>query len=123
MPALSGELHHKAKLQEWQVWDIVWRYANGGCTYLSLATEYGVENGTISAILRGRTWKHVTGGVPVKAPPREPATHCHKGHELTEDNTVIVPRANRPNPSRQCKKCKYARTSAWAKRKRGNYRA
>lgn len=122
MPPKSGHLHPNAKLNDDIVEDIIWRYQDGGNTYLSLAEEYGVEVGTVSKILRGHTWKHVTGGVPVTAPPRLRVTHCVKGHEYTPENTVWRSRADRPNPSRDCRKCVNKRKSSYRKRKRGNFR-
>jgi hypothetical protein len=32
-------------------------------------------------------------------------THCKRGHELTPENTYIVQRSSRANPSRVCKTC------------------
>jgi 5-methylcytosine-specific restriction endonuclease McrA len=31
--------------------------------------------------------------------------HCKKGHEFTEENTIITPRADRPRPTRRCRIC------------------
>lgn len=120
MPARAGEKHHKARLTEWDVLDIRAMYAAGGHTYLSLATQYDVEVGTISCVIRGTSWSWLTGGEPVKAPPRGLATHCHKEHEFTPDNIIWIERADRPNPSRQCRRCKYDRSNAWRRAKRGN---
>lgn len=44
-------------------------------------------------------------------------THCNKGHEFTEANTIL---ATSPNgrPSRVCRTCRYAMTRAYKERKR-----
>jgi hypothetical protein len=48
-----------SKLTERQVREIRRRYAAGDGTYLSLANDYDVGNGTIGAIVQGRTWRHL----------------------------------------------------------------
>ncbi len=120
--ALSGHLHPNSKLTDDIVEDIVWRYAQGGNTYMSLANEYGVESGTVGAILQGRTWRHITGGVPVKAPPRPLSTHCAEGHEFTPENTIWRQQDDKPRPTRQCRKCSNIAHNANARSKRGNFR-
>lgn len=120
--ALGGHLHPHAKLDDDKVEDIVWRYKQGGNTYMSLANEFDVEAATIGAILRGKTWRHVTGGVPVQAPPRPLATHCAREHEFTPENTIWRTQEGRPRPTRHCRKCQNAAHNARRKRKRGNYR-
>ena len=56
-----GSKHYAAKLNEVTVAEIR-RRADGGEVYLSLAEEFGVEPGTISAIVQGKTWKNVALG-------------------------------------------------------------
>lgn len=48
-----------AKLSESSVVDIKQRYAKGDVTHRQLATEFGVGRTTVSAILAGKTWRHV----------------------------------------------------------------
>jgi DNA-binding XRE family transcriptional regulator len=52
-----GTKHHSAKLDEAKVREI--RCMRGTKSQRQLAKEYGVDQGTISAIFSGRTWKHV----------------------------------------------------------------
>lgn len=121
---LRGTEHPKAKLTPQAVADIYWRYEQGGNTYLSLADEYGVDGGTISNILRGKTWKSVTGGRRAVKPPVGLATHCAAGHEMTPENTHWRPkRDDRPNPHRECRACKRKSLNTGRRRRRsGNYR-
>ncbi len=51
-----GEDHYQAKLSEKDVLEI---RANTTATFRGLAAQYGVDNGTISAIRYGRSWKHL----------------------------------------------------------------
>lgn len=120
--ALAGELHPLAKLTEQAAHDIVWRYGQGGNTYESLALEYGIALGTVSALLRGHTWRHVTGGEAVQAPIRPLATHCQHDHEFTPETTIWVVREDRPRPTRLCRTCHNKRQAASKRRKRGNFR-
>lgn len=59
MGAPPGERHGRAKLTEEKVREIRRRYAAGGVSYLDLANEYDLSNGTISAVISRRTWRHV----------------------------------------------------------------
>jgi DNA invertase Pin-like site-specific DNA recombinase len=54
-----GERHPKARLTSEQIPRIRQTYADGLGTYRSLARDYGVTKGTIQAILRGVSWRHV----------------------------------------------------------------
>ncbi len=51
--------------------------------------------------------------------PRQPkSTHCKSGHELTDANTIIVKRLNRPSETRTCRTCNNERQRiAWASRR------
>lgn len=55
---LQGETHHKAKLTEPQVREIKRRLDAGEPTQ-RLADEYGVTNGSIWFIAKGKNWRHV----------------------------------------------------------------
>jgi hypothetical protein len=55
----EGERHHKAKLTEAHVLEIRERRLRGEYT-TTLGAEYGVAANTISAIVNGRTWRHLT---------------------------------------------------------------
>lgn len=35
-------------------------------------------------------------------------THCHNGHEFTEENTYVYPSTELRNPQRHCKACRRA---------------
>ncbi len=54
----KGEGHYRAKLTECDVRAIRSRYANGE-KQPSLARAYGMEQTTISSIVRRKSWKHV----------------------------------------------------------------
>lgn len=53
-----GERSGRAVLTEQDIRDIR-ELRQDGMTYLELSTWYSVSSGTISAILAGRTWRHV----------------------------------------------------------------
>ena len=44
-------------------------------------------------------------------------THCKKGHEMTEENTYMSQRNDRPFPTRRCVTCKRASNDAYTNRK------
>jgi len=112
---------HNAKLTEQTVQDVRARYAMGGNTYMSLAEEYNVDPATIGYIVRGVTWKWVIGGgTKVTKPPHTPSTHCKKGHEFTESNTLLVKRDDKMH--RRCRACHYENKRKSDRRRRGNYR-
>lgn len=57
-----GEAHGHSKMEAWQVVEARWlhrEYPEMGWTISKLAKKYGVSYSTMSAILKGRTWKHV----------------------------------------------------------------
>lgn len=54
-----GESHGRAKLTEAQVLVIRQTYASGTVTLTSIASQYGLTLANISAIVHGRTWKHL----------------------------------------------------------------
>lgn len=54
-----GQSHTQAKLTEEAVGEIRRRYS-GGVLMRDLATEYGVKLTTVHAVVRRRSWKHVT---------------------------------------------------------------
>lgn len=53
---LKGEQNNGAKLTQSQVDEIRSRYAAGGITYQSLATEHGVTLKTIYRIIKRKLW-------------------------------------------------------------------
>lgn len=55
---VKGEKNNKAVLSAWQVGEIRQRYANGE-NQVSLASDYGVNQTTISRIILRDTWKHI----------------------------------------------------------------
>lgn len=55
-----GEAHGQSKLTECDVLAIRAAYSDGGISQQALADKYGVNRGTISPILRLKTWKHTT---------------------------------------------------------------
>jgi len=54
-----GETSGMSKLTDAAVADIRRRYAAGGIAQDALGREFGVHQGTISSIVRDKTWKHV----------------------------------------------------------------
>ena len=56
-----GERAHGAKLTDAAVLAIRERWHRENITQRALATEYGVSIGTISMLIAGKTWKHLTG--------------------------------------------------------------
>ncbi len=55
-----GEAHHGAKLTGEHVREIRRRYAAGGISQRVLGAQYGIQQGAVSAILRGKKWSHVS---------------------------------------------------------------
>jgi hypothetical protein len=57
---LYGERHHQARLTASDVIEIRRRWASGGIRQRELGNEFGVTKATISAVVRGCIWKHVS---------------------------------------------------------------
>lgn len=53
----NGDKHKNRVLSEALVRELRDRYAGGGVTFSTLATELGVDIGTIHKAIRGKTWK------------------------------------------------------------------
>jgi hypothetical protein len=68
MAARKGSAHHKAKLTEDDVLYFRELYAEGGVTFeqLAEAAQHRVCHTVIKDAVRGYTWKHVPGAIPVK---------------------------------------------------------
>lgn len=64
-----GERSGRAKLDNRSVLKIVER-RKSGATMQEIADEFGVSDGNVSAILRGRNWSHVSG---ISQAPRRPS--------------------------------------------------
>lgn len=64
--APAGESHYSTRLTQEQVIQIRVTYAAGGITYDRLGERFGLTRSAIYAIVKGRTWKHVT---PDDTPP------------------------------------------------------
>lgn len=56
----QGEEHPNAYLSEEDVREIQRRYADGGVTQGDLASEYGVHQTTVSRIVKGSMWPHLS---------------------------------------------------------------
>lgn len=54
-----GQAHYRSKLTETQVLEIRERYRPRIVSTNQLASEYGVSQGTIWAIVHGKTWTHI----------------------------------------------------------------
>ncbi|PRH79340.1 hypothetical protein C6N75_09655 [Streptomyces solincola] len=59
MPAYNGTRHHNAKLDNRKVRQARKSFDTGKWTVTALATKYGVSWGTMYALLKRQTWKHV----------------------------------------------------------------
>ncbi len=90
------------KLTEDQVVEIRTLYKSGDYTYFQLADMFDVESGNISAIVRGRSWKHLP-HVVEPSKPKPPKTHCKYGHEFTPENTE--PRKDRKGNLGKYRRC------------------
>jgi len=75
--AKVGELHGQAKLTDADVLAMRLEYAEEGTAMRELARRFNVTDMTVRDVLLGRSWRHVTGGVPVERAeipsPREKA--------------------------------------------------
>jgi len=54
-----GAGHSRTHLSDEDIREIRSRYATGGITQTQLGLEYGVNNGSISRLISGQTWRHV----------------------------------------------------------------
>src|SRR5258708_27925774 len=71
--ANRGERCGTARLTEVVVLECRRRYAAGE-TQMALAAEFGIKPPTLSNLVTGRTWRHLTEGLdPIPPPPRSPA--------------------------------------------------
>lgn len=61
-PCAPGERNGSAKLTDDQVRQILNRYESKNISTAELAREYGVHEGSVQSLLRGQSWKHITGG-------------------------------------------------------------
>ena len=62
----KGSLNSQAKLTEEIVLNIREEYRNLNTTQEALASRYGVNRETISALVRGKSWSHIGGPITVK---------------------------------------------------------
>lgn len=56
---MTGEEHPNSLLTDSSVRELRRRYAAGGITQENLAREYGIDQTTVSDIVRRRSWKHL----------------------------------------------------------------
>lgn len=66
--AMIGERHGSAKLTDANVLAICADFAQNGTAIQELARRFGVTDMTVHDILKGRAWRHITGGDPVQPP-------------------------------------------------------
>jgi len=59
MPAHKGELHHSTRMTEEKVREARRLWASGDYTISNLARKYEISHQSMTAILRGETWRHV----------------------------------------------------------------
>lgn len=57
-PSVEGAANGRARLTDEQVRQIRQQRTNGA-TLLAIATAFGVGSGTVSNIVKGRTWRHI----------------------------------------------------------------
>lgn len=77
--AAHGERHSNARLTNADILEIRNLYANTNMFVKAIGAQFGVTHQAVRAIVKGRTWKHVTGGVPLarrkstrkRTPPHE----------------------------------------------------
>jgi hypothetical protein len=67
MPARPGERHHKARLTPQIVEEARRLYGSGDWTFFALAERYDyvVEARTLRSAVRGESWAHLPGAVPL----------------------------------------------------------
>lgn len=70
-----GEAHYRSKLTDDMVREIRARFAAGDASAMEMANEYPVSASAITQMLAGKTWKHITGGVPVLPTKRSVRPH------------------------------------------------
>ena len=87
------------KLTEKDIVDICELYSSGDYTQKELSAMYGIASCTVSNIVNGFTWKHVTRKIPVympqKAKVKKLQSHRgedHPAHRLTEDEVIDIRR-------------------------------
>lgn len=78
-----GERHGCAKLTDDQVLECRDEYRKLGTPVRQLAATYGVTDMTMRDVLLGKSWRHITGGVPV-SPPRMPRLTAQERHTIIE---------------------------------------
>lgn len=59
-----GSRNSAAKLTEQEVINMRYEYALGGVTQDELATRHGIRQQSVSKILRGQRWTHLSGAAP-----------------------------------------------------------
>lgn len=88
--AARGVESANAKFAPVEVLSIRERYANGGVTCLEIAVEYGVDETTISGLVRGETYKEVNG--PLSNPKQTKRGEGHPGAYLNADKVRAIRR-------------------------------
>lgn len=58
---VAGEKCHLSKLTDSYVLDICDKFDNQGMSYRQIANHYSITPENVSSIVRGKTWKAVTG--------------------------------------------------------------
>ena len=64
-PRVRGGDHYRAKVTEGQVREMRRRYAGGTITFVQLGAEHGLSYQCVKSIVRGITWSHLPGAIPV----------------------------------------------------------
>ncbi len=99
----------KRKLSDEDIREI--RARHGEFSQKALATQFCISLSTVSAILSGK--ERLAAGGPLRIGQGRTKTHCHKGHELTEDNIVL----SHNDTARNCKICYLERNRLKANRR------
>jgi HNH endonuclease len=79
----KGQVNRSARLTDAQIREIRQHFRDG-LLQREIAAIYGLSEGYVSSIVRGRNWSHIDGAAPIVV-----STHCGRGHLLDEPNTRL----------------------------------
>lgn len=94
----KGSRHHSSKLTEDQICEIRIAYRLRQVTQKSLAKSYGVSKSTISLIVRGKIWGHVSEQPTDQVRGARYRGSAHQGSKLTEEIVREIRRRYETHP-------------------------